>query len=102
MNRVTKTFSLSFQGLDFASLHLSTPPCISSFIPEGGVPNKCWVKNPDLRPGADNLDRLMLEEDSCDEEFNRALRDMHSGSTATPATTTTASDRGVQEVSKKF
>ena len=56
-----------FDGVDFETLPLATPPSIQEFIPEGSTrPDPCWSRLKASEPGADRLNRLMLEDSSYD------------------------------------
>ena len=52
-----------FEGVDFESLYLATPPSIQEFIPESSRrPDPCWSRLKNQEAGADRLNRLMLED----------------------------------------
>lgn len=59
---------LFFQGLNFDKLHESTPPSIAPFLPKENNPDPCWTKNPNMKPGADRLNRLLIEDDEEEQE----------------------------------
>lgn len=55
-----------FEGLDFDNLPNSTPPSIAPFVPEQDTQDEVWTKSPDIKPGVERLNRLLIEGD--DEE----------------------------------
>lgn len=60
-----------FKGLDFDRLPESTPPAVAPFVQASDVPDPCWAKNPDAKPGPSRIPLLVVADDvtSSDEEL---------------------------------
>uniref|UniRef100_A0A0K2T6Z1 3-phosphoinositide-dependent protein kinase 1 n=1 Tax=Lepeophtheirus salmonis TaxID=72036 RepID=A0A0K2T6Z1_LEPSM len=57
-----------FEGLEFDTLHNSTPDEILKLAPKHKAQDPVWERNPDLKPGVDRLAQLMIEDNSYEDE----------------------------------
>ncbi len=58
-----------FAGVDFSTLSEATPPSISEFIPKEDKPDRCWDRDPNMKPGVERIGRLLIDAGGSDDEI---------------------------------